>query len=971
MNRSSFEKEVNKNYLKVIAQEIDYSKIIVIDIETTGTYRFVEDITSFQIEYTEKETQELKREFIEWSDFEVSLWAKFLMSLKNNKAKIVGYNLKFDTLFLHEKTGVLLKAFGDPFVMAHVLSEPKLGLKELVIKYFRDNYDIDTKNKTGEVTAKLIEYGLKDVMYTHKLYDMFKKDLKDNDLVNVYREELRVYNAYITVESQKGIYLDPDRDKAVEYLKSQYEPIKDRLDEVARINWGSPQQVANVLFSSIDTQIVSKPKKVTTWTIEETGEQFKTKIEATKHLKEQGLKPSQYTIIKSVEEKQKILGYGLGLKPKKMTDSGNPSTDDTTLSELLDEHECIKDLREWKRLTKLETMIKGLEKFSTEGGYIHPSFNITARTGRTTCKDPNLQNIPQDKNVRNIITVPKNYKLIEADLSQVELRVAAILSEDENMLNAYNSGIDLHTNTMNLMFGNRVKEADKGELKRLRTYAKACFTGNTEILTEGGFVRFKDYDGVTPVAQYNIESKEISYTKPLNFKMIPNQPVCTFENENTSLRLTPNHECIVEVKNNKKTYTKKVPFEELAGHGQTKYAFINAGYYDYDESKFIDDDLTRLISAFVADGTYNKQSMASIRFGFTKKRKIERMRELLDRLSIDYVVSDIGSAKVTTFTVNDFEIVTLVKRYCDKDKTLSKHSLVELNPYVYLEEAQYWDGSVNHTKLIQVFSTNKSTLDTMQIMAIQSGIRARLTKRVEARKNSSECWGLSYNLNKKPVSRFISSDVDTRTFHNTNNNVYCVTVPEHNIVVRHNGKVSIQGNCNFGFLYGMTAKKFIDYAKGMGLNLSTEEAEGFRTRYLNSYPKLVEWWEECKSFTRTYGYSQTLSGRKRFLPDIWRHDFKERSEAERQSINSPVQGFASDFCISAMADIVESKELDHSRFRVLGTVHDAILLEVKEEYAEELGQKVKAIMEKPSLVKDIELPIPMIADVEIVDAWGG
>ncbi len=77
-------------------------------------------------------------------------------------------------------------------------------------------------------------------------------------------------------------------------------------------------------------------------------------------------------------------------------------------------------------------------------------------------------------------------------------------------------------------------------------------------------------------------------------------------------------------------------------------------------------------------------------------------------------------------------------------------------------------------------------------------------------------------------------------------------------------------------------------------------------------------------------------------------------------------------CISALADVVFSKELDHSKFTVLGSVHDAILIECKDEYAEELGQKVAEIMRHPSVLTDIglEMPVPLKGDVEIGEAWG-
>ena len=661
-----------------------------------------------------------------------------------------------------------------------------------------------------------------------------------------------------------------------------------------------------------------------------------------------------------------IIGYGVGLKVIEKTAKGVPSVSSDVLMNYVG-NPVVDDLLEYRRLTKLETFIKSWNKIQVNDK-IYPSFNITARTGRTTCSNPNLQQIPQDKNVRNLIEARPGWKILECDFSQVELRVASIFSGDENMQHAYQSGSDLHSKTTTLLFGD-TSEMSPQEKKRKRTQAKSCFSGDTEILTEDGFVEFKMYDGITPVAQYNIETQEISYVDPLNFRMIPNQKVCVFDNENTSLKLTPNHECIIQVQNGKK-YMKKVPFEELAGHGQSKYAWVNAGYYKYEKCWFIKDDMTRLVACFVADGSYS-ESKTQIRFGFTKKRKIERFRNMVDRLGVDYDEKVQGKLKVTYFTISDFDYVCNMKRYCTADKTLLKPAMTELNPLVYLEEASHWDGHVNHTNLITVSSTNRSTLDSMQIMAVQSGVRARLYKVKDERDNVSDTWTLSYNLNKKPLSRFESKDIDLRTHHNTNHNVYCVTVPEHNIVIRHNGKVSIQGNCNFGFLYGMSAKTFVDYAKGYGLNITEEQSEGFRNNFFEAYPRLLPWHEECKEYARKNGHTWSPIGRKRFLPDINSSNWSNRGQAERQSVNSGVQGFASDMCISALSDIVFSDIIDHERCKVLGSVHDAILFEIRDDYVEEVVPIVKEMMEHPSIIDGIDIPIPIIADVEVHQAWGG
>lgn len=955
---------------------IDLKYPVCLDIETTGLDRFRDEITSIQIGFTNVDQGNYVRRFFDWKKLGMKRALMLLTKLKD--AKLVTHNGKFDLLFLYVKTGIELKLWVDTLVMAHVCGEEELGLKPLVKKYFKVDYDISKEAKTGQITEKFRAYGLDDVYYPMELVKIFKKKLKIYNLEKVYKHEMRVYKAYLEVE-KNGAPISPRRHEIAKKLQEQYKPILERLLTVGNINWNSTAQVAKILFTDKDVPVYDEKgeKLPNTYEVLEysfmndiiyRGE-FDTRKGATLFMNEWKEKnPHLYDIKVKLKHNYapEIIGYGVGLKAIEKTAKGVPSVSSDVLVNYVG-NPVVDDLLEYRRLTKLETFIKSWEEIQVDDR-IYPSFNITARTGRTTCNNPNLQNIPQDKNVRNLIEARHGWKILECDLSQVELRVASIFSGDENMQHAYQSGSDLHSKTTTLLFGD-TSEMSPQEKKRKRTQAKSCFSGDTEILTEDGFVEFKMYDGITPVAQYNIETQEISYVDPLDFRMIPNQKVCVFENENTSLKLTPNHECIIQVQNGKK-YMKKVPFEELAGHGQSKYAWVNAGYYKYEKCWFIKDDMTRLVACFVADGSYS-ESKTQIKFGFTKKRKIERFRNMVDRLGVDYDEKVQGKLKVTYFTISDFDYVCNMKRYCTADKTLLKPAMTELNPLVYLEEASHWDGHVNHTNLITVSSTNQSTLDSMQIMAVQSGVRARLYKVKDERDNVSDTWTLLYNLNKKPLSRFESKDIDLRTHHNTNHNVYCVTVPEHNIVIRHNGKVSIQGNCNFGFLYGMSAKTFVQYAKNFGLNITEEDSEHLRENFFKAYPTLLTWHEDCIKYARANGYTWSPIGRKRFLPDINSSNFRARGQAERQSINSGVQGFASDMCTSALADIVFSDKIDHDRCIVLGSVHDAILFEIRDDYVEEVAPKLKYTMEHPSILEGLDIPIPIIADAEVAQAWGG
>ena len=638
-------------------KSIDLSKPVCLDIETTGLDRFRDDITSIQIGYTDLTTGKYKRKFFDWQNTSMEFLLKLLTFLK--QAKLVTHNGKFDLLFLYVKTGIELNLWVDTLVLAHVCGEEELGLKPLVKKYFNVDYDIETEAKKGKITEEFISYGLDDVLYPVKLMKIFKKKLNLYDLVKVYKHEMRAYRAYYEVE-KNGVPISPRRGEIAKKLIEEYMPYYERLITVADINWNSTVQVASVLYGKKGKPVYKEKgeKLPNTYEVIEytfTGEsfvrgEFNTRKEATQ-FKDEYLAENNYLYGIDVKLKHNfkpvVIGYGVGLKVIEKTAKGVPSVSSDVLANYIG-NPVVDDLLEYRRLTKLETFIKSWEKIQVDDR-IYPSFNITARTGRTTCSNPNLQQIPQDKNVRNLIEARPGWKILECDFSQVELRVASMFSGDANMQHAYNSGSDLHSKTTELLFGD-TSNLSKQEQKRKRTEAKSM---------------------------------------------------------------------------------------------------------------------------------------------------------------------------------------------------------------------------------------------------------------------------------------------------------------------------------NFGFLYGMSAKTFVDYAKGYGLNITEEQSEGFRNNFFEAYPRLLPWHEECKEYARKNGHTWSPIGRKRFLPDINSSNWSNRGQAERQSVNSGVQGFASDMCISALSDIVFSDIIDHERCKVLGSVHDAILFEIRDDYVEEVVPIVKEMMEHPSIIDGIDIPIPIIADVEVHQAWGG
>jgi DNA polymerase I-like protein with 3'-5' exonuclease and polymerase domains len=159
---------------------------------------------------------------------------------------------------------------------------------------------------------------------------------------------------------------------------------------------------------------------------------------------------------------------------KKSDKTGKPSADAEVLNKLAAKgYDIPKVLLEYKSANTLNKMF--LNRWEDDLGFdkrIHPSFNLTnVVTGRTSCQNPNLQQVPREKDVRGLFSAPTGRCFFEADYSQLELRIAAEYSKDPVMMSIYKSGGDIHSTTAKLMTGGR--EPTKEE----RSKAKAVNFG--------------------------------------------------------------------------------------------------------------------------------------------------------------------------------------------------------------------------------------------------------------------------------------------------------------------------------------------------------------------------------------------------------------------------------------------------------------------------------------------------------------
>ncbi|MCO5760312.1 MAG: DNA polymerase [Chromatiaceae bacterium] len=176
---------------------------------------------------------------------------------------------------------------------------------------------------------------------------------------------------------------------------------------------------------------------------------------------------------------------------------------------------------------------------------------------------------------------------------------------------------------------------------------------------------------------------------------------------------------------------------------------------------------------------------------------------------------------------------------------------------------------------------------------------------------------------------------------------------------------------NFGFLYGMREKKYIETAKlKYGFEPTPEEAAQFRATFFHLYHGLPAWHDQQIAFVRRHGYVRNLAGRKRHLPGIFSSDRSLVAECERQAINAPVQGYIGDHKSMALIEIDETFDRD-TELRVVGEVHDSILLWVRSRRVAELLPVVAEIMARPKLIDQLDIPltVPIVADLE-VGPWG-
>ncbi len=164
---------------------------------------------------------------------------------------------------------------------------------------------------------------------------------------------------------------------------------------------------------------------------------------------------------------------------------------------------------------------------------------------------------------------------------------------------------------------------------------------------------------------------------------------------------------------------------------------------------------------------------------------------------------------------------------------------------------------------------------------------------------------------------------------------------------------------NFGIIYGMSVFGF-----SVSAGIEREEAKKFIDAYFAKFTGVANYMRTTKEEAKANGYVETEMGRRRYVPEINAPNFQVAQAGERMAINMPIQGMSADIVKLAMIAVYK-EYVNNPDVRMLLQVHDEIILEVKESLAEEVGKKVKEIMEQV-----YKLKVPLVVDVKVGDNWG-
>jgi len=638
------------------------------------------------------------------------------------------------------------------------------------------------------------------------------------------------------------------------------------------------------------------------------------------------------------------------------------------------------------------------------------------------CLSPPIQTIPRKNKIRNMIVPRDGGKLVVADLSQIELRILAMISGDQRMINAFESGVDFHTATACSMFRINPNEFDKNNSKHneFRSVAKCVHPSsliiyNLEIKRMCDIVKNSKEDSFEKIQGHIWNGKNIVDLKN-TYKSNKGKRILISAHKSI-LVCSENHQVQLKDGSLKKAKDIKekdvlcdVSFPDLVSMPQSIKINPFNGEDEQGLTLWLDEKWAYLAGVYTGDGCYAEKHI-SISTGseskhedwkdvlikafddvgiYAKKRDshFDKKRNRNSKSSSVYV----GSTRTRRF----FDKLELTKE--GEGKTL-RVPLWVLNNYdncwAFLGGLLDTDGTVTTDPLSRTLSITTKSWELMQDLTvllnrlgIEYGIENTFNKtykryyfRVQIyARNTEEIFNRKIMRCPYKVER-LKKKVETlknrrRSNHNKDNfvkrievldegDLFDIEVDSKDHLYWVNGIVT-HNTINFGIAYGRGAYSIVVELRDFyGIDITQDEASNFINTFYGTYKDVKRWMIETVNFARTYGYVETIYGRKRFLPMIHSSNTEDKAKAERQAVNTMIQSSASD--VNNIALIRIGKWLDDSNKKsmLIGCVHDSILVDSPEDEVEEVSEKLVECM-----TKDVpRITIPLKADLDILDKW--
>ncbi len=417
--------------VKLLVQNLLNQKSVCFDTETTGLDALHAELVGIAFSY--EKGKGFYVPFPESQEETKILLKKFIPFFENEAIEKIGQNLKYDLKIL-ANYGVSVKGKLFDTMIAHYLINPDMRhnmdiLSETYLKYSPKSIEnlIGKKGKNQksmrDVTLEEIkEYAVEDADVTFQLKQYFEPILEQTGTKKLFEElEIPLVTVLAAMESE-GINLDVDFLKAMSTeMATDIILLEAKIYEIAgeKFNLASPKQLGDILF-----------------------------------------------------DKLKIGG----VKQKK-TKTGQYATGEEILSYLAKDNEIVSAILDWRSLVKLQnTYIEALPlQVDLVSKRVHTDYMQTvAATGRLSSNNPNLQNIPirteRGRQIRKaFVARDKDHTLISADYSQIELRIIAALSGEENMIKAFQNQEDIHKSTASKVFNVPLEEVTREQRSHAKT----------------------------------------------------------------------------------------------------------------------------------------------------------------------------------------------------------------------------------------------------------------------------------------------------------------------------------------------------------------------------------------------------------------------------------------------------------------------------------------------------------------------